>query len=93
MNQSGLFTATDAAGTATLAQTLPGDEGRLYNLDPALAGSVNTVWITTTADTAYVRSWDGQDGANPYIRAPYRDTNTEAAALLRLGYRLAGDAA
>lgn len=92
MNQSGLFTAT-GTGVATLAQTLPGDEGRLYHLDPALAGSINTVWITTTADTAYVRSWDGPGGANPYIRSPYRDTNTDAAALQRLGYTLAGDAA
>lgn len=95
LNQAGLFTATDTAGTAVLLQTLPGDEGRLYELTPALGGSVSVqqVWITTTADTAYVRRWDGQDGANPYIRVPYRDINTDKAVLQRLGYSLSGAAA
>lgn len=40
MNQAGLFTTAEAAGTATLLEALPGDEGRLYHLDPALGGSI-----------------------------------------------------
>lgn len=90
MNQDGLFTT---GGTATLLKALPEEAGRLYHLDPALGGSIESVWIITSTDTAYIRRWDGPNAPNPYIRAPYRDTNTDAGALKELGYTLIGETA